>query len=158
MVGRIRKVFVLMCLCICAGAPALAQEWPGRIFSLDEPGCGLSSRPPWPHPHGHWCPLERAEAYFVDAIETWREALGLETMVLVGHSIGGYIAAAYAERHPERIARLILASPAGVPTPPAGLAEAQAKAPVLLKVVRSLFARGWSPFLISKNFGIGRRR
>ena len=140
-----------------ASAPALAQEWPGRIFSLDEPGCGLSSRPPWPHPHGHWCPLERAEAYFVDAIETWREALGLETMVLVGHSIGGYIAAAYAERHPERIARLILASPAGVPTPPAGLAEAQAKAPVLLKVVRSLFARGWSPFLISKNFGIGRR-
>ena len=30
MVGRIRKVFVLMCLCICAGVPALAQEKKGE--------------------------------------------------------------------------------------------------------------------------------
>ena len=30
MVGRIRKVFVLVCLCICAGVPALAQEKKGE--------------------------------------------------------------------------------------------------------------------------------
>ena len=140
-----------------AAAPALAEKWGGRVLSLDLLGCSLSTRPTWPHRYGHRCPLETAEAYWVDAIEAWRASLGLETMVLVGHSIGGYISAAYAERHPERISRLVLASPAGVPPPPTALAEAQSKAPLALKLVRAAFARGWSPFVLSKDLGMGRR-
>ena len=34
MVGKIRKVFVLMCLCICAGSPALAQEKKGEVKKM----------------------------------------------------------------------------------------------------------------------------
>ena len=36
-------------------------------------------------------------------------------MVLTGHSFGGYVAVAYCERYPERVERLILLSPLGVP-------------------------------------------
>lgn len=140
-----------------AAAPPLATEWPGRVFSIDQLGCGLSSRPPWPYPRGHRCPVSVAEAYFVDAIEAWRAALSLDTIVLLGHSIGGYIAAAYAERHPERVRQLVLASPAGVPHPPEGLAEVHAKAPRVLKLVRSLVRRGWSPMLLTRDLGMGRR-
>ena len=140
-----------------AAAPQLATEWPGRVFCIDQLGCGLSSRPPWPLPYGHRCPVDKVEAYFVDTFEAWRAALSLDTIVLLGHSIGGYIAAAYAERHPDRIRQLVLASPAGVPHPPEGLAEVHAKAPRVLKLVRSLVRRGWSPMLLSKDLGLGRR-
>ena len=115
-------------------------------------------RSPWPYPRGHRCPVSVAEAYFVDAIEAWRAALSLDTdHASCGHSIGGYIAAAYAERHPERVRKLVLASPAGVPHPPEGLAEVHAKAPRVLKLVRSLVRRGWSPMLLTSDLGMGRR-
>ena len=46
----------------------------------------------------------------------WVEAVGVGPCHLVGHSMGGYIAIRLAARHPELLRRLVLVSPAGVPT------------------------------------------
>jgi len=51
----------------------------------------------------------RTEDYVSD-LEELREHLGLERIDLLGHSHGGVVAAAYAVAHPERVARLVLAS------------------------------------------------
>jgi pimeloyl-ACP methyl ester carboxylesterase len=47
---------------------------------------------------------------YASDLEELREHLGLERMLLLGHSHGGVAAIAYAARHPERVERLILAS------------------------------------------------
>jgi pimeloyl-ACP methyl ester carboxylesterase len=52
------------------------------------------------------------------------DAVGLERAVVAGHSLGAYIAARLAVRHPERVARLVLVDggltiPASVGAPPA---------------------------------------
>ena len=39
--------------------------------------------------------VDAVEDYLVDGIEAFREAIGAEKVVLVGHSLGGYISAAY---------------------------------------------------------------
>ena len=45
------------------------------------------------------------------------DALGIERTVLVGHSLGGWLAATVAARFPERISALVLAAPWGMDVP-----------------------------------------
>ncbi|OHD73854.1 MAG: hypothetical protein A2177_14255 [Spirochaetes bacterium RBG_13_68_11] len=47
-------------------------------------------------------------------VERFREALGTETMDLVGHSLGGQVAIRYAVRYPGRVRRLVLIDPDGL--------------------------------------------
>jgi pimeloyl-ACP methyl ester carboxylesterase len=51
----------------------------------------------------------RTEDYVADLDELGAH-LGLERMLLLGHSHGGVVAAAYAAAHPDRVERLVLAS------------------------------------------------
>jgi len=51
----------------------------------------------------------RIEDYVAD-VEELRGHLGLERMLLLGHSHGGVVAQAYAAEHPGRVRRLVLAS------------------------------------------------
>ncbi|KAJ1569587.1 Alpha/beta hydrolase domain-containing protein 4 [Cladochytrium tenue] len=70
--------------------------------------------------------VEDDEAYFIDSLEAWRRAVGLERpFVLAGHSLGGYLSAAYALKHGGggRVARLVLVSPFGLPPMPDSLAR-----------------------------------
>jgi pimeloyl-ACP methyl ester carboxylesterase len=47
---------------------------------------------------------------YVGDLEEFRAHLGLERMLLLGHSHGGVVAQGYASQHPERVERLVLAS------------------------------------------------
>ncbi|SHI97458.1 alpha/beta fold hydrolase [Wenxinia saemankumensis] len=54
-------------------------------------------------------------AFYVRELDALLEAEGLgDDLVLMGYSMGGAIAAAYADAHPERVRRLILLAPAGL--------------------------------------------
>lgn len=94
-----------------------------RTFFLDWLGMGLSSRPSpslLSSPASAPIPnrVARAEHFFLSSLENWRASEGIEKMVLIGHSLGGYLASAYAVRYPERVSSLILVSPAGIPHGP----------------------------------------
>ncbi|KAF7981590.1 hypothetical protein HWV62_32638 [Athelia sp. TMB] len=104
--------------------PALAG-WAGRrggtVYALDWLGMGRSARVPFVMKAKRADTAARvaeAEAFFVDSLEEWRAAMGLERMTLVGHSLGAYLSAAYALRFPARVHKLVLLSPAGVPRDP----------------------------------------
>lgn len=68
----------------------------GPVYALDLLGFGRSSRPHFANdPEG-------AEEQFVTALEEWRERVGLEDMMLLGHNLGGYLSAAYTIKYPHR--------------------------------------------------------
>ncbi|KAJ3014671.1 hypothetical protein HKX48_005019 [Thoreauomyces humboldtii] len=88
-----------------------------RIYAIDWLGMANSSRPPFPKLRSGGTDEEisgDAEAFFVESLEKWRKANSIDTMTLMGHSLGGYLSAAYALRYPQHVERLVLVSPAGV--------------------------------------------
>lgn len=80
-----------------------------RVIAPDVPGFGDSSRVAQAS-YGLEAQLARLEG-FVDA-------LGLTRFHLGGNSMGGYLAAHFAARHPERVTSLSLLAPAGVMSAP----------------------------------------
>jgi proline iminopeptidase len=81
------------------------------VYVYDEVGTGRSSR------------LEDPRRYTltrdVADLEAVREKIGAKRVVLIGHSYGGTLAAAYASSHPEHVERMVLSFP-GDPSPSAG--------------------------------------
>lgn len=75
---------------------ALAKNRP--VYAFDTLGFGRSSRPKFKKD-----PAE-AEIEFVESIEAWRKEMKLEKFVLLGHSLGGFLATSYALKYPERFA------------------------------------------------------
>jgi abhydrolase domain-containing protein 6 len=75
-----------------------------RCVAVDLPGCAGSAKPG----------LDYDIHFFVDFLESFRRGLGLESFVLVGHSMGGQIAAHYTRRFPESVQKLVLVAPDGL--------------------------------------------
>ncbi|MDJ0757669.1 MAG: alpha/beta hydrolase [Ardenticatenaceae bacterium] len=75
-----------------------------RAVALDLPGHGRSAAPA----DGNFAIDSLAQA-----VHRSVEEMGLEKFVLVGHSLGGSVAVAYAGMHPKRVAGLLLVDPSG---------------------------------------------
>ena len=75
-----------------------ALEPHSRTIALDLPGFGQSGKPDRPYTLG----------FFAQVLEELLEALGVGRIRLVGHSLGGAVALAFALAHPERVERLAL--------------------------------------------------
>jgi len=93
--------------------------------------------------------VEAAETFFVDSLEEWRQAEGIDKMILFGHSLGGYLSACYAMKYPEHVEHLFLVSPAGVPAPPTAAgnekSEFQKHRPLLYASVKYLWEQSYTP-------------
>lgn len=83
-------------------ARALAGRW--RVVQFDWPGHGFSSS------DGQPASATRYAALLGELLSVMR----LERVVLLGNSIGGAAAVAYASEHPERVRGLVLANPGGL--------------------------------------------
>ncbi|KAI1980441.1 hypothetical protein LOZ53_000596 [Ophidiomyces ophidiicola] len=94
-----------------------AKGW--QLYALDLLGMGRSTRPPFKiAAKKREDAIAEAEDWFVDALEEWRVKRRIERFTLLGHSLGGYLAVAYALKYPGRLNKLILASPVGIPEDP----------------------------------------
>ena len=96
-----------------------------KIYALDLLGMGRSSRPPFRvHAKDRQGSITEAENWFIDALEEWRIKKKLDKFTLMGHSLGGYMAVAYALKYPGHLNKLILASPVGIPEDPYAMSAA----------------------------------
>ncbi|XP_045859506.1 1-acylglycerol-3-phosphate O-acyltransferase ABHD5 [Meles meles] len=98
------------------------------VYAFDLLGFGRSSRPRFDSD------AEEVENQFVESIEEWRCALGLDKMILLGHNLGGFLAAAYSLKYPSRVNHLILVEPWGFPERP-DLADQDRPIPVWIRAL-----------------------
>ncbi|MEH1842167.1 MAG: alpha/beta hydrolase [Nostoc sp.] len=110
---------------------SLAQDF--HCFALDLLGFGESENP---NIH-HSIDLQ------VECLAEFLQAIKLEKVYLIGHSLGGWIAASYALKYPEKVDGLVLLAPEGVEI--AGQEEYYQKMrrllnypPLIVKLLRSL--------------------
>lgn len=98
---------------------ALSRPKGWKLYALDLLGMGRSSRPPFRiRAKEREAAVREAEDWFVDSLEEWRRARNIDRFTLLGHSLGGYMAVAYALKYPGHLNKLILASPVGIPEDP----------------------------------------
>jgi pimeloyl-ACP methyl ester carboxylesterase len=82
--------------------PALARSH--RVIALDLPGFGRSDKPSIDY---------RIEGY-VEMLQRFLDAIGVDDAALLGHSLGGWIVAAFALEFPARVTRLVLNDAVGI--------------------------------------------
>jgi pimeloyl-ACP methyl ester carboxylesterase len=110
-----------------------------RVYMVDLIGFGASRT-------RHPFVLAEAAGYLAQ----WLEQLGLERVGLVGHSMGGLIAAELAADAPDRVDRLVLVDPAALPLNPRPIIHAFS----LLRELRTL-APSFLPVLLADTLRAG---
>ncbi len=95
----------------------LAQHF--HIFAPDTPGFGLTERPDW----------MRGMSDYILFFRDLLDELGLDAPVIVGHSLGGWMAVEMAVWYPERVKKLVLSNAAGIRVKGKPIADLFAMAP-----------------------------
>ncbi len=93
-----------------------------RVIRFDLPGFGLTG----PDPTGDY-----SDARSTAILAGLMDQLGVGRADLIGHSLGGRIAWAFAARYPERVDRLVLAAPDGFASPGFEYGKAPAIPPLM---------------------------
>jgi 2-hydroxy-6-oxonona-2,4-dienedioate hydrolase len=81
--------------------PSLSKKF--RVIALDQIGFGRSDKPL----------LNYRVSTFVDFLDGFMTELKIDRASLIGSSLGGWMAAAFAIAHPQRVERLVLCDAAG---------------------------------------------
>ena len=81
--------------------PALTPKY--RVWALDQIGCGQSDKPF----------INYRVSVLVEFLHAFCKKLGIEKATLVGNSLSGWVGAAFAHAHPDRVERLVLVGSAG---------------------------------------------
>ncbi|HEX9413078.1 MAG TPA: alpha/beta hydrolase [Ktedonobacterales bacterium] len=84
-----------------------------HVYAVDIPGFGLTDRPDWMRDMSDYV------LYLRDLLQT----LELERPIVVGHSLGGWMALELAVWYPERVGKLVLSNAAGIRVKGAPLAD-----------------------------------
>jgi pimeloyl-ACP methyl ester carboxylesterase len=121
-----------------------------RIVTMDMPGHGLTGAVP---------NQDYSQEGMVKFVDEVADKLSLRKFAIGGNSMGGGVAARYAEEHPDRVTALILVDAAGEPTPMGDrvpLVFKIARIPVLNKILlhltpRSLVEEGLDDAIVRKN-------
>ena len=121
-----------------------------RVVSLDLPGHGLTGAVP---------NRDYSEKGMAETVNEFADALHLPAFALAGNSMGGAVAALYAETYPARVSRLILVDAGGMPTPRGDriplafkLAGTPWMRPVMLHITpRSLVVEGLNDAIVRKS-------
>ena len=95
--------------------PGLAKHF--RVIALDNRGVGESDKPAGPY----------TAQMLADDTAALMQSLGVARAAILGHSMGGFIAQAFALSYPERVSKLILSAtnfggPRAIPVTPEALA------------------------------------
>ncbi|XP_055380468.1 (Lyso)-N-acylphosphatidylethanolamine lipase isoform X2 [Condylostylus longicornis] len=99
------------------------------VYAIDLLGFGRSSRPNFSND------AMICEKQFVKSIEEWRREMSIDKMILLGHSMGGFLAASYSISYPDNVKHLILADPWGFPEKPAETPEKLKSVPLWVKTI-----------------------
>jgi pimeloyl-ACP methyl ester carboxylesterase len=104
-----------------------------RVFAPDWPGYGQSEKPK----------INYTTEYYVDFLEHFMDALGLEKAILVGISMGGAISLGFSLRWPQRVEKLVLVDSHGLgkEVPGRKMSYVMVRLPLLNKLVWAILGR-----------------
>lgn len=104
-----------------------------RTAVPDLPGCGTGSQAGWES-----LPISLED--MADSLAKRLDGIGMPVCTMVGHSMGGYIALAFAERYPDRLSGLVLFHSTAMP-------DSDAKRSLRERSIGFMAEHGVEPFL-----------
>eukprot|EP00980_Cylindrotheca_fusiformis_P027808 scaffold22560_cov135-Cylindrotheca_fusiformis.AAC.19 len=147
----------------------LAHPSVGRVLLVDWLGMGGSDRPQcyqrpirrWIDSTTSWCDSRyspsQAVDFFIKPFASWLEETHIKQntksqLVLVGHSLGGYLAARFTMSYPGIVDKLVLASPVGFPNkPPKAFKGSQL--PTTFRILDALWSGNITPQQLVRSMG-----